>query len=93
MSEPISDDDLRKIRDRCEAATPGPWWASLEGRDHTSGSDVIMTGKKGIGFEISDATAADHDFIARARQDVPRLLAEVSRLRRLLEEKEGRSRS
>ena len=37
-------------------------------------------------IELSGATDHDQDFIAYAREDVPRLLAEVRRLRQLLEE-------
>ncbi len=33
------------------------------------------------GHDCPFATVEDHDFIAHARQDVPRLLAEVRRLR------------
>jgi hypothetical protein len=83
MSDPLSDRDLQKIVGRCNAAAPGPWHASLEGRDHTSGSDVILTGKKGVEFEVSGATSADYDFIAHARQDIPRLVAEIIRLRQV----------
>jgi len=44
-----------------------------------------MTGEgdaRGPDIELTGATAADQDFIAHARQDVPRLLAEIERLRR-----------
>jgi hypothetical protein len=33
-------------------------------------------------IELSGATVADQDFIAHAREDVPRLVAEVRRLRK-----------
>jgi len=87
MSTPISDEDLKEILDRCNAATPGPWVSYIEGRDHTSGSDFIMTGtieKRGNDIELSGATQADQDFIAHARQDVLRLVAEIQRLKQLL---------
>lgn len=83
MGKPIADDELWRIRERCEAATIGPWKASVEGRDHTSASDVIFTGRPEVGVEVAGGSAADYDFIASARQDVPRLLDEVARLRRL----------
>jgi hypothetical protein len=61
------------------AAAPGPWKSFVEGRDHTSGSSFIAT--PGSDIELTGATAADQDFIAHARQDVPRLLDEIRRLR------------
>lgn len=59
----------------------------IEGRDHASGSSFIMTGPphaRGQDMEMSGATTDDQDFIAYARQDVPRLIEEVKRLRSLL---------
>jgi hypothetical protein len=81
------------MKDRCNAATIGPWTSFIEGRDHTSGSDFIRTGdSEGPDLELSGATKADQDFIAHARQDVPRLLAEVERLRGLLLHSQGSAR-
>lgn len=83
----ISDDELDEILRRCEAAAPVPWVSYVEGRDHTSGSSFIMTGPpedRGEDMEFSGVLPADQDFIAHARQDVPRLVEEVRRLRRLL---------
>ena len=80
----LSDEELASIRRRCEAATPGSWKSYVEGRDHESGSSFIMVGSsaaRGADIELSGATVADQDFIAHARQDVPRLLDEVERLR------------
>lgn len=89
MSDPgITPDELDEIAARAAVATPGPWKASVEGRDHDSGSDFIMTsdgmGGRGEDIEPSGATLADLDFIAHAREDVPRLVLEVLRLRSLL---------
>jgi len=79
----LSEAELEDIRRRCEQATPGPWQSFIEGRDHTSGCSFIMTGRgknRGSDIELTGATPADHDFIAHARQDVPRLLEEISQL-------------
>lgn len=84
---PLTIRELREIRARCEAATPGPWKAFLEGRDHESGSDFIRTGEgpnRREDIEMSGATPADYDFVANARQDIPRLLGEIARLRALV---------
>ncbi|PPC90066.1 MAG: hypothetical protein CTY34_09140 [Methylobacter sp.] len=80
----LTDDELESIVSRCNAATPGPWISYVEGRDHTSGSSFIMTGEKetrGNDIELSGASIADQDFIAHARQDIPKLLEEIQRLK------------
>jgi hypothetical protein len=81
----MTDKELDEIRERCDRSSPGPWKAWVEGRDHTSGSSIVQTAADDI--EMSGATEADYDFIANARQDIPRLLEEVRRLRALVREK------
>jgi hypothetical protein len=52
--------------------------------NHTSGSSFIMTGSsesRSKNIELCGATTADQDFIAHAREDIPRLLAEVALLK------------
>ena len=86
----MTPEEIAEIQARCDRASPGPWKSMIEGRDHTSGSSFVMTGppnERGEDIELSGATADDQDFIAHARQDVPRLLEEVMRLRSLLGEK------
>lgn len=78
----ISDEDLERIERLCSSATRGPWKAFVEGRDHESGSSFIRTGADDI--EMSGASEADYDFIASARQDVPRLVREIRALRAML---------
>jgi hypothetical protein len=60
----------------------------VEGRDHTSGDNFIMIGEgttRGEDMYISrgqrQASVADQDFIAHARQDIPRLVHEITALR------------
>lgn len=74
---------LRDIEQRCGAAKAGPWKSFIEGRDHSSGDSFIQTQVDDI--YLTGATLADQDFIAHAREDVPRLLAEIQRLQALLE--------
>lgn len=84
----LSDNELARIAARCNAASPGPWVSYVEGRDHTSGSSFIQTGtpeQRGQDIELTGATVEDQDFIASARQDIPRLIAEIHRLRRICE--------
>lgn len=66
MSEPLTADDLRAIRERMEKATK---WTYL-------GETLIMLGDT---YENSDE---DWAFVAYARQDVARLLDEVERLQK-----------
>ncbi|ARU26091.1 hypothetical protein [Cellvibrio sp. PSBB006] len=82
---PLTEREIEEIKRRCDAATPGPWKSYIEGRDHTSGSDFIMTSivdDRGESIELTGATVADYDFIAHARQDIPRLLEEIERLKK-----------
>jgi len=88
---------LAEIRARCEAATEGPWrvhgvdkhWDKHQAYYKVRGS---IPGRK---WQIADCRYVDHEegcydegeaaananFIARARQDIPDLLAEVEALR------------
>jgi hypothetical protein len=85
---------LETIKKRYQATSIAPWIASIEGRDHESGSHFIMTGipegeniwqdKRGEDLEVIGATIADLDFIANARQDIPALIQEIERLNELL---------
>ncbi len=76
----LSDNELDEIRKRTESATKGPWKACIEDRDFQSGSSFIKT--QGEDIELIGATEADYDFIANARQDIPKLLDEIERLKR-----------
>ena len=90
MHKFLSETELREIERLVEDASPGPWKSFVEGRDHTSGSSFIMTGEeghRGEDIELTGATVADQDFIAAARQAVPRLIVEIRTLRQLLNEK------
>ena len=78
----ISAEELVAMWKRCNEATPGPWSSWVEGRDHWGGDDIIQTAGEDI--YPYGATVADKDFIAHARQDMPRLLAEIERLTALL---------
>lgn len=89
----MNDKELKAILDRCTATTPGPWKSWIEGRDHESGDSFIMTGisdgedifseQRGEDIYLSGATKQDQDFIAHAKQDIPKLIAEIRRLRKI----------
>ena len=76
--------ELEELKELLRAVTPGPWKSMVEDRDHESGDSFIMTGEgkaRGEDIYLAGATVADQDFIARARNDVSRLVAEIERLR------------
>ncbi|MGX9116185.1 hypothetical protein ACWTU6_05715 [Mesorhizobium sp. BHbsci] len=85
MNTSLSELELQEMEARVAAAQAGPWKSWVEGRDFLGGSNFIQTGQgadRGEDIEMTGAT--DQDFMAAARQDVPRLIAEVRRLRALL---------
>jgi hypothetical protein len=86
MGLELNNEQIEKIKLRCERATPGPWISSWEGRDHTSADSVILRGgqRQYDDLYISPCTLADQDFIAHAREDLPMLVDEILRLRKIL---------
>ncbi|ENU29682.1 hypothetical protein F991_02169 [Acinetobacter sp. CIP-A165] len=80
--EGLSKESLEEILERCLNATDGPWISYVEGRDYESGSSFIMT--NGEDIELSGGTVAEQDFIAHAKQDIPKLVSEIFRLRSIL---------
>lgn len=85
--DPISDTELQTMQQRAEAASKGPWQSIIEGRDHFCGDNFIMVSLDDnepdmyVARDRKPASHADLDFIAAARQDIPRLIAEIQRLR------------
>jgi hypothetical protein len=78
---------LNEIEQRVKKASIGPWSSYVEGRDHLSGSNFIMTGpsdNRGDDIELLGATIADQDFIAHARADIQNLIEELKRLKNLV---------
>ncbi|MDQ6524305.1 hypothetical protein RB608_11870 [Nocardioides sp. LHD-245] len=73
--------DEAAARARCDAATEGPWesWPRVT---------AVRTGSSGgrAGFEFRADTAANAEFIAHARTDLPAALDENARLRAALDE-------
>jgi hypothetical protein len=83
----ITEKELGQIEERCNKAQVGPWKAYIEGRDHESGTNFIMTGEgeqRGEDIEMLGATEADFEFIANARQDIPKLVKEIREMKRNL---------
>jgi len=77
--------DIRKIEERLKGVTPGPWCEApgnfivtdARGDDPTTGQIVAEV-------PCQKGNERDVQFIAHARSDIPRLCAEVKRLRKAL---------
>jgi hypothetical protein len=86
---PLTKEYLEEVKRRCDLATPGPWISFIEGRDHTSGQSFIRRtiDDTEVDHDLylygAAVTAHDYDFIAHARQDIPLLLDEISRLNKM----------
>jgi hypothetical protein len=89
----MTEDDLKAIEARANAATPGPWATGagkVEGGQVRElviapNDDVIVAIAYGGFGNPVDRTSEDRKFIAHARTDVPALVAEVRRLRGVVE--------
>ncbi|MFE6054845.1 hypothetical protein ACFQ6N_29170 [Kitasatospora sp. NPDC056446] len=100
MNESLTEADLDAMERRISGATPGPWVPLLETRSATGGGSFIQVAPDAAeqddeiylrrftgGREVlgPDRQAdADLDFVASAREDMPRLVAEVRRLKAAL---------
>jgi hypothetical protein len=87
--ERLTDEEITAFRELSETASRSPWRAMIEGRDHTSGDSFIMIGPEDdrdedmyVSRDSTPASPADLDFIAAARNYIPRLLDEVTRGRK-----------
>lgn len=73
MTAPLTDSELDAVEQRAAASTPGPWCRLA------SNSDAVVDDDGMYVCVVPRATADDHEiaFIASARTDVPRLVAEL----------------
>jgi hypothetical protein len=81
VNKRLNAEELEAIRKRAEAATEGPWF--VEGETVYSSGVLLAGAYPAMICDECDETEAE--FIAHARQDVPRLLAEIERLRNELD--------
>lgn len=87
--EILSSEDLTEIKARAEAAAPGPWtwkhWVANEYSINSPAHSHVLPHQEDDGWRIFLITdQADAEFIAHAREDVPRLVVEIERLREQL---------
>lgn len=77
-------DRLDEIWERCDAATPGPWWWSLsdlrvvvwggaQDGNAATGKQIVVDGD-----EDFDCCPENAEFITNAREDIPYLLEQIN---------------
>lgn len=83
--------NLEVMRQRCDAATPGPWSTANSPDDVYGGraSSAFVGGKARLFRHNGDVkyAIADCRFVAHAREDLPACIAEIERLRAALMER------
>lgn len=86
-SKPPTDAELKAMEARCNAASYGPWrvWycENISVCQEGDGDPLIAD----FGDERSEM-GPDAEFVAHAREDLPRCLAEIKRLKRKLKKLE-----
>jgi len=86
MTEPLSKEQLDAIRQRADAATPGPWRALIsEEFDYqwivvSTNEDVAIDSVCVVGHALSERAEEDAHFIAAASSDIPALLLYIAAL-------------
>jgi hypothetical protein len=87
---PIPESELTEMEARAEKATPGPWHSNPDGSGEEGDGPVWFKhadpklGRCDVIVGSMFWNLEDADFIASARSDLPRLIAEVRRLREAL---------
>lgn len=82
--------DLKAIKARCEAATPGPWQTTVfYGVSSPKSKGYSVDTDKYVGVVEEVSLKKDAEFIAHAREDVPKLVAEVEQLQSRIRQLEG----
>ncbi len=88
MTKPLENHELAAIRDRLNGCLDGPWVHRGEGFIETRDRRIIgvtCAGNGDCGGAEKLPRAAHAQFLAAAREDIPRLLDEIDRLRCELE--------
>jgi len=75
----ITQTELNAIKERAEKATAGPWRIGMQ-----SPNGLNNVGTIGGLLTAQTADEADAEFIAHAREDIPRLVAEIERLNEII---------
>lgn len=85
MTTPLTDEEIKRLRELCEKATPGPW-ESTGYDDHPGDQGWYVNalqpgGAVAVALPYNRRAEADHLLIIAARTALPRLLDEVDRLK------------
>lgn len=88
----LSDEGLQRLLDISRGSDPPPWLAMIEGRDHFSGDSFILIGDSDdrgedmyVTRDSGPASSDDLEIIALARSYLPELVAEIRRLRSIVQ--------
>ena len=84
MPEKLTQSELEAIAKRAEVATEGPWKWDVEERGLWNDDQNVACVVSIKGETWFDMHETDADFIAHAREDIPRLLAEIRRLKTIV---------
>lgn len=75
-------DRLDEIRERCEAATPGPWFSHESHNWHKDPPKEYFIITRGMREVVASwVETSDAQFIAHAREDIPWLLAMLDEMK------------
>jgi hypothetical protein len=94
MSEPLTEERIAEIQQRCERATKGPWTVARDDGEmicDVPEIDIRLNGSRW--HKVVDSLwlePCDAEFIAHARADLPALLADRQRLHSQLTEAQQR---
>ena len=77
---PLTQAELNEIKERAEKATSGPWQVAS-----TTDGEYILDCDEWV-VAATFERREDAYFVAHAREDIPRLVAEIERLQAALEE-------
>lgn len=85
----LSEEELREIENRLYRSTPGPWVSSASEK---GGSVIYSESSERAYFYHGEwiahvATDEDKKFIVHAIEDIPKLLNEIKRLKKVLDKK------
>ena len=85
----LSEDELKQIQKRSDNVTFAPLQVDLAAHDHISNNFISLRSEQQRNKDIKliDATDAEYDFIVHARQDIPKLLNEIRRLKTVINKK------